>query len=364
MKIKNWQEYNLMLEALGVSEESIIFKDFISNYIWNEYLEFFEKDDNNKSSEIKLPWILLKPHINKDNREIWKRFPVKEFNLTFKFGKNIEKEFGDGRNFATGGGMHHLSARYNSKWYSYVIPETNLSEKALSLRMYIEIFTRDEFDFESESKKLYTDLKSTVSHELNHGYEYFKRMGFERNFKKTIDSYLGTSFFSDKFKNPNSRIISHELWEEWNGFCWLLYYSEPHEVNAMTQETWEFIQDADLDLSTTEEFEDYIKQAPTWEHAENLVNFNDDEFYKGLLELSNNNLEAIQLLKNELMKHWLKAMDRDKVTDKVYYPMDFLRKTDTYGFIKYFAKRFDEQGNRLKRNLLRLNTLYQKSKEL
>lgn len=352
--IKKWEEYATN-ERLGVSKQSIIFKDALADIIWNEFEKFMEENPRKVLiKKLHITWKMLKPHLPQAYKDMWKEYPVREFNIKLRIDKGSDKDIhGTG---LTMGAMHHISKKNNSKLYSHIVePIHPFKDKSLSIKLEIGIAVASSFDTESDDAlELFTDLKSTVSHELNHGYEYFKRIGFDKNVENKIDAAIGTV----KVKNPDTDVISTELFEKWLNFTDLLYYSEEHEVNAMSQETWEYVSDNNVDLTDTNEYEEFIKTTPAWDHAEDMTAWNIDVYYAQILKLANNDESKLQLLKDSFVQKWKSDMKNDnRLKDNVYntkYNMNYLTNCSAHAFMKYFKNRIEKQGRKLKRNLSRL----------
>ncbi len=341
--VKRFDEF-LIQERLGVSKESLLFLDIIVDTLWRDYNTFY----NNYKRDIMIrkrsfSWTKLKPYVSSSvYKKIWKKYPVKEISLNFKFEKN--DVLSDGAlNFTTGGLMHLFDVKGDS----------------ISLKMDIDISTTKSFDLDRDSEALLTEIKSTVSHELNHGLEYYMRMGLNSDLDKVIDPYLG----SVEFTNP-SKEISDKLFHKWCELGDILYYSQPHEVSAMTQEAWEYVKNLEIAFSDTVGYEEAIKEVPAWRNSQKLIDFNVEKFYVELLELAEGQEYKLDILKEDFMENWMDDMAKYQYLQSTKYNIEFLIDTDLYGFMKYFSTRIREQGKRLRKNLLRLNMLRHKDEDV
>lgn len=348
--IKRFNDY--IIERLGVSSPTYLYIDFLANYLFDEFLDNYKTKSKHYKKNINIPYILIKNNISSKDKDLFKSFPIKEFNIKLK----IEKmEFDDvNKTFSIGGAAWPLSFREGSKKLSSIISPSGFDKtSSLSIRMefYFNIHSLLELT-ESDLSRMKTDLKATISHELNHIYEGYKRQLDNGEIKINFDRAIDTSIGTVNFKNPNEELISEDLYNKWLDLCDLLYKSEPQEINAMSQETLVYIMDNNFTQND-------LNKIYTWEEAKKMIEFDSDKFYNELLLLADGKKETLDYLKymfldkmKRELKNWKLITKEGKFRTK--HDIDRLDRIDCYMFIKDYGRIINKSGERLKKNIIRL----------
>ncbi len=338
--MKNIKKFEHFLnEALGISEPSLLYLDFLTNYIYSTFEDFYSENTKRDTIKLRLNWPLIKGHITTKDKLLFDSFPIKEFDLKLSLKKIALGE--DGR-FSIGGGMWPISVKSGSKLYSS-IKKDRQGKFYLCAKMDIIININDKIFTDDNLEELYIDLKATIAHELNHAYEHYKRVGNPVNLDKAMDPFIGIV----NMYNPDKSQISVDLYDKWIEFCNLLYKSDPHEVNAMTQEMLIYLEDNKLDQET-------VKENNIWLSAEEMIDFDYEYFYDELLELADGDSKKIELLKNTFIDKMSRELKNYKMVGKSKHDVDRIKNQPAITFMKDYGKVINNSGNRLKRNIIRL----------
>ena len=333
-------------ESLGISEASLIFMEHISKRIKEEFIDFYNTTETKRLvKKVSIPYVQLKPLIL--DKELWTDYPISDLEMTLKF--KIRK-LPEGLDYTVFGAMNNISNRRHTKLTVVKQPYYGSDQRTLFVKFIIGIDVDiSRFDIDTQLEELYDEIKSSVSHELNHGYEFFQRQGFDVNYSKTLDSNIGTVVV----KKPDD--ISTKLFDKWYEITELIYYSEPFEVNATTQETLVYLKD----INNIEDKKEVLKHTRGWDICERLTTFNKDDFYDDLLALGKP--DDILKLKDDFMlrlKKQLKSQGQLSKSGEYHHKHD-VNMLDSFTpkqFIDYFDRIIHKQGERLKRNLIRLIT--------
>lgn len=322
-------------EALGVSKPSIILVEFLSNRIYQDFIDFFESGKDRIKIEDNIKWKTIRDNLSSDDLKIWKSFPVVEFILKIRFQKNVN--FMDRKSIYSVGGEFSRFSNSGSDRFSLVFDVNG--DPAIRINMGIDIEISDFFS-EDHFDDLFVHIKSTILHEMNHAYEYYMR-------DITPDQYLGVACIT--LKNPDSSIISDDLFHEWENFTYLLYYSDPIEINAMSQESLGHIEDS--------KSKGDFNKIPAWIWSKKMIQFSANKTISSLLILANNDRSKLDLLKDALDRRLKTVINADKGSKWSMKLKDKFQRIDSLSWdqlIKNNEKGIQSSGKRLKKNILRL----------
>jgi hypothetical protein len=260
--ILNESQYKkLISEDLGVSRASLAYVNLIYSILEKKIEPFL----NNKKSFKETFKITLKDikQIYQNELDDFIELPIEEIVINLKC-VNLKNEYLSSK-FTTGGGAYQIEDKKFKNSYlktpSYELPKKVLEEvdKTLVAKFDFDLFIDDDYD-ESMNDEFLFDLRDTITHECNHILEFY-----HRSIKglKPIDvslSYAGKENYN----------IPRKIFSLWEYFLDLIYYSQPEEVRAMTQEAYS----KRLRMS----FEDF-KKTKYWLYAKNMENFNANKLF-------------------------------------------------------------------------------------
>jgi hypothetical protein len=256
-------------------------------------------------------------------------------------------EKGDIENhFASGGSAYPLNEKTGD--YSFMrkpspeIPKKIKNEIDMTLNglMDIEIYIDSKFKV-SQMYELLMDVRDTIMHETLHLYEFYKRW---------LSTGSGTFNIVKTFagrENPNT---PKEIYDYYSNFLDYIYYSEPYEINAMTQEAYSKVLRMSFDTFKTTKY---------WTMSDKMENFNADQYYRELEKKikERSGKETLNYHLNNLHKFYIKqyvkiAKDFNQpVSNKV------LKTKNIYDLIKSFELRITQSGKNLKRKFMKLYTI-------
>lgn len=375
MRFLNFNEFKLNEEKLGVSFASLIFADFLEDRLVQKFLNFYESSEKTLKTQDNIKWWRLQNWIRTRSQDeknrIWKiypEFPVVGFEMILKFSKlspiSYKKKYGNVGAPVSGGGYASGFGHKNWKNYSKIVePVRKISNVGLIIQIGLDIeYDMINFDINNPEHKseLISQIGSTIYHELNHTFEHYKRTTrlkkkdefvkpiYDRSFNTAI-TYAENNIW--KFPKP--------IWKKWRGdFLFFTYISERHELNANVQEMYYYIKkNPDRD----------VKSFLTYQYADQMEKFEPESFYKELIEQIKNhywkdivdNKELLdgskdfEKIANRLKDMWVSVYRKECESQKAK-PMasfDVFEKMSCLDFIRYWGKRFNENGKYLKRKI-------------
>jgi hypothetical protein len=340
--VKKYVEY--IQERLGISDPASIYAGIVFTYIKSTFEEIYKNDEENQKLEILLNDRFLKRNMNPKDKMICKELPISKFFIVFRLIKN-ESNNEYGNKSATSGNCYEFTnlndeISFKSKKSGITIDRNGDTSIQARIDLTLDIGTNF---MDRNLEMFYVELDSLILHELNHFNESYNRVSKELDLNKDIDAYIGVV----DVKNPNPGFISSELFKLWKDFTFLLYYSEPHETNAIVQETLPYIKKGVP-----------LDKIPGWGIQLKLNSFNKDLFIKEMLKLANGNKSKLELLKNIFAEKFKSLLvSQGKFINNVYHTkhdMNFMMSSSFEQFVSEYGKIILKQGDRLRRNILRL----------
>ena len=335
-------QLNLLInESLGVNESAIDYTNFIYNLLEPIVIQMVESGKK-KVKEIDINADKLIKFIKQDPIT-FEELPIEELELDLAFIPTKRSLIGD-KPFAVGGGFYDIESENNGGSYmietSFLLPKNILDNVSDSIhaKLQFEIYVNESFNKSMIDDLLY-DLRDTITHELNHLYESYKR--WEKNEKGTtnaVKSFAGT-------KNVNTPGVIFEVYAK---FLYFLYYSEPWEINANVQEAFSKISRMSFD-----EF----KKTSQWEIANDMENYSADGLFDELVKTAENkDPETVDYHIKNLHKFYLKQYKKynkaykeaENIKDTVYKTKNLLE------LFRKYEKRINLAGKKLKKNYTRL----------
>ena len=334
----------LIKEDLGVSRAAISYSNLILNKI-TPVVTFFASLKRGFTKDIVID---LKDiaSIYQSSVDDFIDLPIEKINIKLVC-KKIKGE-NSKVPFATGGAAYPIEKKYKKSSYltnpSLLLPKYILEEvsQTIVVKLELNVYTTNLFNNTLNDELLY-DLRDSIVHEMNHVLEYYKRIESGAPTINTSLSWTGQ-------KNYN---LPKNIFDFWKYFLDLVYYSEPYEVNARSQEAYSQI------IRTP--FEEY-KKSNMWKLTETMKNFNSENYYNELVDKLEKWRPNISTSATESLFEWF--MDDYEKQMKVYkqeLPRFISRTTELKNLIKKFQPIINNAGEKLQRNIMRLYTLEQES---
>ncbi len=344
--IKKWNEF--ILERLGVSDVTLVYTEIILSYLENIIDESFQSNNLEKEKhDVVINKSAIGIITKEEDRKLLSQLPIRNFIINFTIVKNDPDLEGEPEKFKTSGVCYEFTkpnreVDSRTKKSGLIVDK---SGNSIDARLGVSIFFNSTFDKDVDYSAFRVEFESTISHELNHLFESYNRVSKELNIHADIDAHIGVV----NVKNPNTELISDELFDRWVDFTYLLYYSEPHEINAVSQESLSYIsRGIELD------------KIPGWEIQNKLNSFNKVDYYNELLALAGGDQSKLELLKNDFAERFRKLLvNQGRLFNNTYHTkhdVDFILNSTFKSFISKYAVIIDKQGARLKKNILRLHS--------
>lgn len=335
----NFNNY-LLTEAFGLAEPTLPLSDLLIEDTEVIFTDFI----NSGANKLSLPEVydLSASKILKDIN--WSKFPVIKLKVEYNFTKISSEEF---RRKYPESSKHK---NYVCNGFCETVDNKNLlppidfrTENTLNLSLGVGGIINEDFN---ETEDFLVETESTILHELNHAYEAYNRM-IKGKGQFSVDLTWGLEV--------NRSRIKKEIFKEWSDrIGYYLYWSEQHEINAMVQEAWPYVKRYDVN--------EMKSKCSTWRAAQQMIEFNPVEFKEKMYKLINSyypeaNPEIIlNRLKNGLA-NWL-DIEREnssrRLEDAPSLSGQQIRNMNIDKFLSFAAKRINESGEKIQRNILRM----------
>lgn len=331
---------NYILERLGVAEPTLPYVNLVYGVLEDKVIDLANKKTKNFSETIKLGHDYIK-EIYQNYFDYFSEFPIESIEIGLTFTTLPESKIDL---FATGGAAYQIEKKKQGGSYikrkNILLPKKILNEidDCVVAKLDVEVYISDKFN-NTNSDDLLFDLRDTLLHEFNHIYEYYKR---NQSNKSMVDTSLG-------FAGGKNYNIPKNIFNVWSNFIYFVYYSQPHEINAMSQEAYS----KTLRMS----FEDF-KNTNYWKISKEMENFNGEEFYKKLITtIESYNPEYVDSVTNRLYSWFLKDYENNLGLFG-YEPTNIVKKSkNLYSLIRNFEPKINKSGKKLQRNFIRLYSL-------
>jgi hypothetical protein len=342
-------QLKLLNEVKGFAVPTIPYINMTYNVI-EEYFYVMLAEQKSQKEEIIIDLHEIIP-LAKNNLDDFIDFPIEEIFIDFKFTASKKEMGADGKTYSSGGGAYAITEDEDKEDGSYLVEPS--SELPLKVLKEVDKVLRAKFDFEviiyrnfdeSEIDEILFDLRDTITHEYNHLYEFYKKWENMGERKMT----LSKSFAGSQNVNTPKKIF-----RKYEEFLYMMYYSEPWEINANVQEALSKV----LRMS----FEEF-KNTKQWEWANKMESFDANRFYDELVSITNERSpEAVDYHIRNLHKFYLKQhyeYDLAYLGDEAKSLNDDVYKTkNLLDLFKRYQKRINNAGIKLKRNYMRLYTI-------
>jgi hypothetical protein len=344
--MKHLKKYQLF-EAHGVAEATLIYNQFLLDE-FNKYCDI-ALETNDKSYS----------HTQEYNQEdlaqfiqspLWSKYPISSMNVTYTLQTMPDKDYV--KRFPKSG----LVKKYIGTGACYNINEEDgsslqpaINDKAdvtIHLKLEIGAIISDVF---IDREELSIEIESSITHELNHGYEGWNRI---RKNKGQVSTDVTWALDVNRSK------IKKDIWKIWyDEIGYYIYWSELHEINAMTQDAYPYIKRYD--------FEVLKEKAPSWKFATKMKEFDAEDFKKRMTDkiLSTYPDADVDIMlkrikngfANELIQRREKSIDNKE--DKPTLSGEAIKSMSIDKFLTFIQKRINRAGNRIQRNIVKLYSL-------
>jgi len=339
--IVNESQYTTLInEDMGVSRASVDYANLIYEKLRPIVIDFTRHKRPGKQKLV----IGLKDisRIWKQDLESYLEFPIEEIRIDLNLYVQNKSQMAN--EFYTGGGAEQIDS--NVGIYSFIkrpskdLPKYILSEldDTLNAKFDFDVYIRKDFT-EDSIDGLMHDLLDSISHECNHMLEFYKRSLSGVGSINTSLSYSGS-------KNYN---IPRDIYEVWQEFTQMIYFSEPYEMRAMVQEMY--------GVRLRMPFEEFRKHR-YYMAAEVMEKFNGDVMFDTLIErIEKQNPDSIiTIMKN--LYDWFITDYYKSLKDEGFQPNKRIEKSaHILDLMKGLQPRINNAGKKLKRKFNKLYSL-------
>jgi hypothetical protein len=336
-----------LFEASGVAEATLIYNQFLLDE-FNKYCDIaLESGDKNYS------------HTQEYNQEdltqfiqdsLWPKYPISSMSVTYTLNKMTDDDFNK-RFPGTGKVKRHIGtgACYNigEEGGSAIKPAID-DRSDITLHLVLEIGAIISESF-IDREGLSIEIESSITHELNHGYEGWNRM---RKNKGQVSTDVTWALDINRAK------IKKDIWKVWyDDIGFFIYWSEKHEINAMVQDAWPYVKRYDIT--------DLKEKAPSWRFAQKMRDFNAQNFKQKMSDkilsyYPDTDVDMfLKRMKNGLANELIKSRESSisKKEDKPTLSGEQIRSMSVDKFLKYIEIRINDAGEKIQRNIVRLYSL-------
>jgi hypothetical protein len=341
-------------EALGVAQPTTFYVRRLTYIVVEEFYKFIDETrplgrdaEEDLEYEVVIPYNQLINMIptGGDSLTQYSKFPVSEIVLDLNFYKK-NTEYMKGNDYMVGGYAMPFAKGRELKATRFKDAVKQLVNHSLSVCLGITFYYGPYFRKinthhpQFESTKMFKKIESVLTHELNHLYEFYNR-----KLNKAPSIQLAptmASLVENTYDVPKSIF---DIWSE--DFLNFVYQSEPHEINAQTQESQAFLNKMTwIRFKRLKLYTDAIKMR-NWSYKEFLSILKDEIEDEGL-----NYEEIIEHLK----EHFLIEFQNQTIQLKEIPSPDpwKLYNMNIDKFFQIMEKRIKEAGDKLIKNFARL----------
>jgi len=338
-------------EVRGVAEASISYVNLVYQELERVIIHAVATNKKKYKAEILFDLHEMIPFAE-DNTEDFIEFPIEDIEINFQLVRVKKHGNVNGKTFSTGGAAYSISDKDNEGSTYLTEPSSELPVeiveqvgKVLQAKFDFNVILYGEFD-ESQMDEMLYDMRDTITHELNHMYEFYKR--YETRGVEPMN--ISLSFAGSENVNTPKKIF--RVYEE---FLSMLYYSEPWEINANVQEA----------LSKTQRMDfDEFRKTSQWEWANKMEDFSANNFYDKLIQVTQERSpEAVDYHIRNLHKFFKKqyiTLSFAYLGDEFDFMNNKILKTNNLKeLFKNFEPRIRTAGKKLKRKYMRLYSIEQ-----
>jgi len=339
--IVNESQYtNLINEDMGVSRASVDYANLIYEKSRPIVIDFTRHKRPGKQKLV----IGLKDisRVWKQDLESYLEFPIEEIRIDLNLYVQSNSQMSD--DFATGGAAEQIQSNVGK--YSFIkrpskdLPKYILSEldDTLNAKFDLDVYIRKDFKEDSIDGLMY-DLMDSISHECNHMLEFYKRSL----------SGLGNINVALSHSGKKNYNIPRDIYEVWQEFSQMVYFSEPYEMRAMVQEMY--------GVRLRMPFEEFKKHR-YYTAAEVMENFNADVMFDTLIErIEKQNPESIVAIMKNLYNWFITDYYAQLKYQKLQPNKRIEKSKHLLDLMKAFQPRINNAGKKLRRKFNKLYSL-------
>lgn len=324
MKIFKFQDF--IVEKLGVSEETLKYSDILMKYVKEQFQNFYSKDISKFEKRLEFEEEIASAVTDK--------YPITKIELLVTFDKITNEEFTNRFPTISSRGKHFTTIGACEDF------EKTEDGKALLKIEVGGIINEDKFD---DIEGLETELESGLIHELNHSFEGYNRYKKGKPVIPTSVTYA---------LDVNAANVPDNVWNIWwKEFAYYIYWTERHELNAMTQDVFPYVK--------RYTFDDMKSKAPSWDFYQRLASFDPIEFKQRLIieiegSMPDKDPESVLIqMKNGLADNIKKFLDEGENGSDTSIDPDLIKKLSVDDFFRYFDKRIKKGAEILRRGIIR-----------
>jgi hypothetical protein len=341
--MKHLKTYQLF-EAHGVAEATLIYNQFLLDE-FNKYCDIaLETGEKDYSQTVEYTQEDLAQFIKSD---FWPKYPISSMSVTYTLKTMTDEDYT--KRFPTSKKKYvGTGACYNiGEEGSQIKPAIDdRSDVTLHLILEIGALISDAF---TDREGLSIEIESSITHELNHGYEGWNRMKSGKGQVSTDVTYA---------LDVNRAKIRKDIWKIWyDEIGFYVYWSELHEINAMTQDAFPYVKRYDI--------EEVKEKAPSWKFAKKMSEFDADTFKQKMTDkilsvYPDADVDMmLKRIKNGFANELIKARESsiEKKEDKPTLSGEAVKSMSVDKFLTFIQKRINRAGNKILRNITKLYSL-------
>jgi len=356
--MKHLKTYQLF-EAHGVAEATLIYNEFLLDEFNDNFDSFMKKDESvnkskrrNYSNTINYKKEDLSMFIK---NSLWPKFPVSTMEVTYNLEIMTDVEYAikfptaaSSKLFIGTGACYNIGAEDGSSLQPSI---DDRSDVTIHLKLEIGALITNSF---TDRDGLSIEVESAITHELNHGYEGWNRI---RKGKGQVSTDVTWALDVNRSK------IKKDIWKIWyDEVGYYIYWSELHEINAMTQDSWPYVKRYDID--------ELKEKTPSWRFAKKMIEFDGQTFKQKMTDkiLSVYPDADVDLMlrrikngfANELIKRREESINGKE--DKPTLSGEDIKVMSVDKFLNFIQKRINRAGSRIQRNITKLYSLKNNTK--
>lgn len=324
MKIFKFKDF--IFEKLGVSEETLKYSDILMKYVNKKFQEFYSKEVIDFEEVLEFE--------EEISSAVTDKYPITKIELLVTFNRISNEKFSTKYPFISSRGKHFTTT-------GACEDIEKMEDGKLILRIEVGgIINKDKFD---DVDGLETELESGLVHELNHSFEGYNRY---RKGKSVISTSVTDAL------DVNAANVPDNVWNIWwKDFGYYIYWTERHELNAMTQDAFPYTR-----KYTFDEMKD---KAPSWDFYQRLSSFNPKTFKQLLVDEIKKSMPdkdpeiVLTDMKNGLADSIKKLLEEGENGPDTSIDPELIKKLSVDDFFQYFSKRIKKGAEILRRGIIR-----------
>jgi hypothetical protein len=342
--MKHIKSYQLF-EAHGVAEATLIYNQFLLDE-FNKYCDIaLETGEKDYSQTVEYTQEDLAQFIQS---ELWPKYPISSMNVTYTLKTMTDEDYvkrfpTSKKKYVGTGACYNIGEEGGSEIKPAV---DDRSDVTLHLVLEIGAIISDAF---TDRDLLSIEIESSITHELNHGYEGWNRIRKGKGQVSTDVTYA---------LDVNRAKIRKDIWKIWyDEIGFYIYWSELHEINAMTQDALPYVKRYDID--------EVKQKAPSWRFAAKMAEFDAQTFKQKMIDKILSvypDADTELMLKrikngfaNELIQK--REVSINNKEDKPTLSGESIKAMSVDKFLNFIQKRINRAGNKIQRNIIKLYSL-------